>query len=152
MRLNKALFKTRDLVRWVLYYHARSYVIRTSYPWGLNKGICRLSRYRTVQYGIVDYGKEQLRLCHPYYISRCWTLHKNATFAIDDIEMFWLGNFFDHNGLDWICKICGEIVNHKKGHSSKKLYEKMLGITTQWPDAHKVWGASIHNCKSRRQK
>ena len=31
--------------------------------------------------------------------------------------MFWLVNFFNHNGLDWICKICGEIANHKKGHS-----------------------------------
>ena len=26
-------------------------------------------------------------------------------------------NFFDHNGLDWICRICGEVANHKKGVS-----------------------------------
>ena len=61
MRLNEALFNTRDLVRRVLYYHARSYVIRIMYLWGLNQGICRLIRYRTVQYGTVDYGEEQLR-------------------------------------------------------------------------------------------
>ena len=62
MRLNEALFNTRALVRRVLYYHARSYVIRILYPWGLNQRICHLNRYCTVQYGIVEYGEEQLRL------------------------------------------------------------------------------------------
>ena len=44
-------------------------------------------------------------------------MQKDANFAIDDLKIFWPGNFFYHNGLDWICKICGEIANHKKGHS-----------------------------------
>jgi hypothetical protein len=43
--------------------------------------------------------------------------HVDAPFTNNIRKMLWPCNFLNHNGLDWICKICGEIANHKKGLS-----------------------------------